>query len=160
MERVILETHRDQMEGQKVAGQIEEIAAVVAVSDATENVFDHGVPILAAQPERAADPDVVVDVLGERRDDDALRHERFDDQMPRLASKASLHPHLRVVVPPQQRVADVERAVRPRGLGEVLDRLRNALISVDQEHVAGSDRRLQFLEIVVDEPPVVAGGCG
>ena len=69
-----------EVEGEQVAGQVEKVAAVVGVPDAREHVAEDDLAIGRAQPDRAADANVEVDVLEKRRDDDALLDEGLDDQ--------------------------------------------------------------------------------
>ena len=73
VERVLLQPRRDQVEREEIAGQVEEVAPVVRVADPGEDVVDDDLAVFGAQSDGPADPDVEVDVLDERRDDDALR---------------------------------------------------------------------------------------
>src|SRR3954454_7862853 len=43
--------------------------------------------------------------------------------------------------------ADVKRGVRPGGLGQVLDDTGNAIVALDQQHVAGLDIVAQLVRI-------------
>ena len=56
---------------------------------------------------------------------------------------------------PQQLVADVERRVRPAALGQVADHRRDALIALDQDHVALAQPRFERAEVVARAPLVV-----
>ena len=121
---------------------------------------DIDLEVVGPQADRPADPDVQVDVLDERRHDDAAVDERLDDQVSRLAAESPLDLDAARRVPVQERVADEQRAVRPRRHRQVLDGLRDALVSLDEEHVAGAHRRLQLGGLVVDESVVALASLG
>ena len=48
----------------------------------------------------------------------------------------------------EQLVADVQRAVRPRALRQVADDLADALVALDQQHVALAQRLLELVDVV------------
>src|SRR5262249_1090488 len=155
MESILAQGLRDQVEGEKVPGEIQEIALIVSVPDSGENVLDHDLPVLHPKASRTADPDVQIDVLQERRDDHSFLDEGLDDEKARLPAEAAASLSGNFRVPSQERVPHEESAVGPGGLRQVFDRLRYPLITVDQNHVRRGNRGLQFLRIVEDETLVM-----
>ena len=147
VERGAAETIRDDPSRQQVAREIEHVAQVVAPADRADRLVENDLQVLGAQAMRARDPDVVVDVLAQRRCDHAVR-QRLDDEVLGLVSEVESGPLCDGPAVAQQLVSDVERRVRPARLRQHLDHGRDAVVAVDEDDVALADVPAQRMRVV------------
>jgi hypothetical protein len=147
---------RDQRDREEVARQRERVVDGVARAELRQDLVDDVAAIVGAQAVRAADAQVVTVVLGERRRDDAVLHERLHQEVSCVDAEARLQIGSLLGVTPPQLGADVHRGMRPRALGEVLDHLADALVAVDQQHVALVQRGAQASEVARQQAVIVA----
>ena len=145
--------HRHRRRRHEVAQQVGDVLHVVALAEALHHEVDQPRPVLRRQPVRPADPRVVELVLRQRRRDAALPEVDLD-QAQRLAVRRD----------PAERVADVERRVRPGRLGQVLDRHRDPAVALDEQHVARLQHPPERRDVGVGEglrrPATARRACG
>jgi hypothetical protein len=148
-ERLALPLTRENRHPQQVDGQVDDVAQVVARTDRRHCVVENLGQVVGAQAVRAAQTDVEIRVLGQRRRHDSAVDEGFDENVPRLVAEAVDRQIPNLAPAADEIVADEERGVGPRALGEVLDHCRDTLIALHQQDVALADAPLEALHVVV-----------
>ena len=120
----------------QVAQQVEDVLDVIVEADALGRIGADAGAVVLGEPDRTADAGVEAGVFRQRRADHALAQHRLDQ-----------HQRLAVRGLPLADRADIERGVRPGGLGQVLDDAGNVIVAFDQQHIARPERGAQRIRI-------------
>src|SRR2546426_6480129 len=129
--------HRNGRRRKEIAREIEHVLHVVPVADTGDRGGDHFLEILGRESDRAADARVHLLVVAQGNRAHAFLDIGLDQNFG-LGARG-----LR-----ESLVADEERRVRPGRLRQVLDRDADARVALDQQHVAGAQRRGEKLVAV------------
>ena len=128
--------------GQQVAREVKDVLEIVLVAHARHGIGNDGLAILRAQADGAADAGVHAVVFGQRRGDHTMLGVRLDE-------------HGRIIRRPADHAgADVERGMRPGGLGQVLDGGADPAVALHEQDVAGAQGLCQSLGGVGGGRPV------
>ena len=114
------------------AHQVDDVLDVIVEADALGRIGADARAVFRRQPGRPADAGVIARIFRQRRTDHAFAEIGFD-QNQRLA----------VFGLAVADAADIERGMRPGGLGEIFDDAGDVVVAFDQQHVAGLQRVLQ-----------------
>jgi len=120
----------------QIAHEVDDVLEVVVKADPFSGVSTNPCAILVVKLRRAADPGVEAGIFGQRRGNNTLSKIGLDqDQRFAFGRRAIANR------------ADIQRRMRPGGLGEVLDDAGDVIVSFDQEHVARLQGRAESIGI-------------
>ena len=110
---------------EEIAQHVEDVLGVVFQAELDDHEVDD-VAVFRGQAVGAADAGVVGAVVRQRHGDAAFAEIDLDEPRPLDPLSGS-----------GKRVANIERGVRPRRLGQIFDRRRDLLVALDEQDVAG-----------------------
>nr|AEX00403.1 TnpA2 [Comamonas testosteroni] len=117
--------HRHGRRRQQVAGQVEDVLQVVLVAKARHDIVDDSADLGGRQPDRTADAAVHPLERGDADGANPVVHVGLEEMQRQASGIGASHA-----------VARVQRGMRPRRLGKVLDRDADAGLAFDQHNVA------------------------
>ena len=111
--------------GKKKARKINDVTQIVLVAETCNGERRHSPAIRFVQANRAANAGMRAGKFIHTDAAHAVHYVRFNEAVIGIAARiVKMRP-------------DVERSMRPSGLGQVLDRSTDAAVALDQQHIAG-----------------------